>query len=421
MDVSRLLALVPIALACCLLAPAPAVAQDDDSEELEDSEEMADDMMIDAWGEGRLGRGDMESLARLMNMAPEQKSSAMDLFSAYDSAMKSAYQKLAEVQKSVQGDGEEYDPEAWAKLEPVYEKYGAHTEKLRNTLIEDLQLTLTDEQKALWPKFERRLLRKESMQGLMASGARTDLIALTEQTMKGETWTPELTRVIDEYEVDLDGVLAGAAKWRKEREKEWRDAAKDFSKMSAEERMEYSQRMMQEGVVRSKTVREVNLRYLKRIGEQLPESKRFGFEDRFYTQSFWGLQMMNLNSRGSTGQKALEVIASAKDLGVTPEQEAKIDEVRRDYESKRRADRDKAVARIIEAEDNPKEGERGGMYGNFNMDPQEMAASWEKSREFEKGTIDKLRAIFTPEQLDKLAPPLKQREAPDLDDVDFEE
>jgi len=417
---SRLLALVPVVLSCWLLPAAPVFAQDDDIDELDDSE-MDEDMMIDAWSEGRLSRGDMESLSRLLNMNPEQKTSAMDLFAAYDSAMKNAYKKLAEVQKSVYGEGDEFDPEAWQKLEPVFEKYNAHTEKLKTTFIEDLQLTLTDEQKALWPKFERRLLRKEAMQGLMASGARTDLIALTEQVMKGETWPDELTRVISEYEVDLDNVLGEAAKWRKDQEKAWRDVAKEYSKMSEEERMDYSRRMMQEGVARSRTVREVNMRYLKRIGDQIPESKRFGFEDKFYTQSFWGLSMYNINSAGSTAQRALETVASAKEINITADQQTKIDEIRREYENKRRADREKMVARIIENEDNPKEGERGGMYGHVDMDPQEMADQWQKSREFEKTTIEKLRAVFTPEQLAKLPPPLKQRETPDLDDVDFEE
>lgn len=417
---SRLLALVPVVLACWLLPAAPVLAQDDDIDEFEDSE-MDEDIMIDAWSEGRLSRGDMESLARLLNMDAEQKTSAMDLFAAYDSAMKNAYKKLAEVQRSVYGEGDEYDPEAWQKLEPIFEKYNAHTEKLKTTFIEDLQLTLTDDQKALWPKFERWLLRKESMQGLMASGSRTDLIALTEQVMKGETWPDELTRVISEYEVDLDNVLGDAAKWRKEQEKAWRDAAKDFSKMSEEERMDYSRRMMQEGVARSRTVREVNMRYLKRIGDQIPENKRFGFEDKFYTQSFWGLSMYNINSAGSTAQRALETVAAAKEIGVTNDQQAKIDEIRREYENKRRADRDKMVARIIENEDNPKEGERGGMYGRLDMDPQEMADQWKKSREFEKATIEKLRAVLTPEQLAKLPPPLKERETPDLDEVDFEE
>lgn len=418
MDLSRFLSLVPLVLLCQLAAPSPVLAQEED--DAVESEEMSDDMMMDAWGENRIVRSDVESLARLLNMTPEQKSSATDLFSAYDASIKSAYTKLAEVQKAVQGDGEDYDPEQWQKLEPVYEKYNTHTQKLRDTLLEDLQLTLTEEQKALWPKFERRMRRKESMQGLMASGSRTDLIALTEQTMKGEPFSPDLTHAIDEYEIELDASLADAAKWQEERTKQWKEQAKDFAKMSNEERMEASRRMMQEGVQRSKSVRDVNLKYVKRIGDLLPESKRFGFEDRFYSQSFWGLGMFNAGSRGTTAQRAFEGIAKAKDLGITSEQQEKLDQIRRDYEAKRRADRDKQVARIIDAEDNPKEGERGGMFNNFDMDPQEMADSWQKGREFEKGVIDKLKGVFTPEQLAKLPPPLKARETPDLD-VDFDE
>jgi hypothetical protein len=124
--------------------------------------------------------------------------------------------------------------------------------------------------------------------------------------------------------------------------------------------------------------------------------------------------------RGSSGQRALEGIAKTKDLGITTEQQTKIDEIRRDYEAKRRADRDKHVAKIIDAEDNPKEGEQNAMYGGYYMDPQEMTQMWEKSRDFEKEVVGKLRAVFTAEQLEKLPPPLKERETPDLD-VDFDE
>lgn len=420
MELSRLLAILPLVLSAQLASPTPALAQDADEEMAGDGEEFSEDAMLDAWSSNRISRGDIDSLARLLTMTPEQKESALDLFAAYDTAMKTAYKKLAEVQKSVQGDGEDYDPEAWAKLEPVFEKYNTHTEKLRSTFLEDLQLTLTDEQKSLWPKFERRMRRKETMQSLMASGSRVDLIVLTEQTMKGEVWSPDLSHMLDEYEVEVDAALTDAAKWREDREKEWKEAAKDFAKMSDEERMEYSQKMMQDGVKRSRSVRDVNLKYLKRIGDQLPESKRFGFEDQFYSQSFWALSTFSMGARGTSAQRALEAIAGAKDIAITPEQQTKVDEIRRDYQTRRRAERDQQVARIIDAEDNPKEGERGGMFANFNIDPQEMAASWEKSREFEKSTIDKLRAIFTPEQLEKLPPPLKERATPDLN-VDFDE
>ncbi len=400
------------AVVWAMLLVQPAVAQDDFDEDMD----VAVDHDVGDWDGTRLRKADIDSMARVVGMTPEQHAAASDLYMAYETAMQSAARKLAEFQQSLGEQGGHDDPEVWKKSQPVFEKYNDHVQKLRETLIEDLKLTLTPDQVGQWPKVERRLKRKESMSQLMASGARADLIALAEKAMAGQEMPQELAQTLDDYEREIDRALSSAGNWREEQEAMWRDRAQEFMSMSMEERMEMTRKFMEEGMKRSRGVRDVNMRFLKRISEQLPEDKRMGFEDEFYRRSFWALAHENYSPGG--GQSAVRAFdAIAKADWVSDAKRGKVREVRRQYDGERRAMREKQVAALIAAEDKPRTD--ANPYGMAGMDPQEMAQTWERRREMERKTIDRLREIFTDEELAKLPPPLKR--TTEIKDVDFDD
>jgi len=409
---NRIKVLLVAAVAWSMLLVRAAPAQD----EFDADDAVSIEHDIGDWDGTRLRQADIDSMARVVGMTPEQRAAATDLYMAYETAMQSAGRKLAEFQQSLTEQGGGDDPEVWKKSQPVYEKYNEHVRKLRESLIEDLKLTLTADQVGQWPKVERRLKRKESMSQLMASGARSDLVALVERAMAGQPMPEDLAQTLDDYERDMDRALSSAGSWREEQEAMWRDRAQEFMSMSMEERMEMTRKFMEEGMKRSRGVRDVNMRYLKRIAEQLPEDKRIGFEDEFYRRSFWALAHEGYSpGGGQSSARAFEAIAKAD--WVSEVKRGKVREVRRQYDAERRAMRDKQVAAIIEAEDKPRTD--ANPYGVIGMDPQEMAQTWERRRELERKTLDRLREIFTDEELQKLPPPLKR--ATEIKDVDFDD
>lgn len=415
----RLLALMSAVFA--LWTPMIARAQYDEEDDVEEGEE---DENFDMWGQNMISRSDIEVMARTLAMSDEQRESALDLYSAFELAYKTATKKLTDVQQKLQQDGADEDPEQWKKLQPIYEKYNEHIEKLRTTLLEDLQLTLTDEQKDKWPRVEKKLKRKESMMQLVASGSRADLSVLVQRVLGKDAPSADLATLLDQYEVELDRALDGITEWQKEREKMWKEDADRYAEMSMEERMEISRKYMEEGVKKSRGVREVNLRFLPRIGEQLPEDKRFAFENDFYRQTFWGLQMYDMGMRGRGGavDRSFAAIEKAKSKGLqlTDEKQEQVRQLRRTYENERRSVRDKRVQKILESEDNPKQDENRG-FGYYNPDPEEMRKEWEQARESEKTMMEKIRALFTAEQLDKIGSPLKVGGNIDIDNINFDE
>jgi len=378
---------------------------------------------IEPWGGGRrVTRVDLNSMIHLLDLDESQTSAATELFETYSAALRDASAKFNEWNQ------------AWTKLNPNWwsdsdkekehqEKqklYNEHLEKLRTKLLEDVQLLLREEQQANWERVERRMRRRETIAAASigaASGARADLIAITEQVFAPDDVPSDVEPVLEQYELESDRAMKALQEWHEEWRTRWEERESEASELSQEEQMQLGLKFMREAREKSLELRDVNVRYLARIGAMLPEMQRDKMEDRFYRTAFGYAWMMGA-ARGNQ-VNAERAFAGAEKAGLTEEQRAQLAEIKKQYhrESRERAKKDAEA--IMEQEEEFAKREITSlidMMGAFDyMAIQKMTA--ERQR-FEESVIERVRSLLTPEQIEKAGPPLQQETMPDLE---FEE
>lgn len=423
MDTRRIvIGAVAVAGASVLSAPA-ASAQAVESEAAEAAfDEGGEFAMFGAGGGARISKPEIAVWQRVLALDDDQKTALADLHGAYDTSLRAAGRKMAEYRQAVFGN----DPASYADREKMKEhmevarKYGEHTQKLRDQFLSDVQLLLTPVQQESWPRIERRLRRNEFMERMSfqsASGARADLVALTEGALASEPMPEEAVRLLDEYERDLDHLLEPLREWTEETERSAMEQAPDLTEAPMEEQMQFGMKMILEARSKTRPIRELNLRMLNRIGGVLSEAQRDRLEDAFYRTAFmpvWGWGM-----RGEGGAGAADTIERTLKLGsLTPEQKEQIERLRDETAEEGRARLKKQAEAIMAKEDDAEKNAGDRPVWEVMFDYQAVMDMQNDQREADTRTLDRLRALLTPEQTDEIGPPLTQKpvEKPTFDE-----
>lgn len=339
---------------------------------------------------------EVDKWVEILELSPEQADAVKALHDAYREEHRVETKALQDLIKNAQQDFmESQDTSAF---KDIASKSAAHTEKLAaldKQFMADVQAVLEPRQAATWPRVERYHRRVKSLPAGMLAGESVNLVSITDDLGLSEP-SQELRDALDQYEIDLDKALTERDTLRKQVEKRGEEMMKDFdpSKMDFTKIREMMQETRKAGV----PVREVNQRHARLIAGVVPEPKRADFEDRVRRATY-----PSVYREPYTG-KALAAAKAFDDL--TPEQKESLRTLETSYTRDLAAANERWAAAVAQEE---KDG--GGDpfmgFGRFvpgggdaEKSPTEEARA--VRRDLDKATLDKLKAVLTPDQQERL-------------------
>ncbi len=201
--------------------------------------------------------------------------------------------------------GPRIEPEEMERLTAAavdeYKIFRAEKVRLRDQLINDLQLVLREDQQPAWPSLERRLIRQKTIRRGRLSGESVDLFNIVREMSLDSASSDAVAPVLQEYEVSLDRVLRDRNAYLEESQVEGfssimrRDGKRALSLHDGE-------------MARRVSVRDVNEQYVSSVAEALPDdpATRFvrTYRERAYARVY----------RKTATQRAFESTAKFDDL-----------------------------------------------------------------------------------------------------------
>lgn len=411
-------------LAAGVGAAAPVSAQvmwtDDEDDAAEDGDDAEPRNMADRIGGRELSPSSIERLTRILSLNAEQKAAVADLLAAYQAKRTEASRKMSDFEKALRekhGGGYETGNQAYIKeSQDAYKKYGDHQKKLRENVVADIKAVLNDEQSDKWENVERWLRRGRQMARTfgMSGAGRIDLTAMIERLYKGAAIPEGIAQALDAYEGDLDRLLKEQEEYQNKLEEEFMKKRDELEKQPAEEQMALQQTVMLKMMEHSKALREANVRQMKKLLPMIErEEKRAEFEAEFYKKAA-ASPYSGFMGRGQTGgfDKCLAAAEKLDDL--TPAQKRSLEEIRKSIRAERLAMDQKALDEAAKKED---EIVAAGKI-DFMTFGLSMANAGKERGEWEQKKLALVKDVLTPEQLEKMPPPLKPVETPKME---FEE
>jgi len=351
----------------------------------------------------------IEYLVTEVGLSAEQADSARDLHAAYTAQRADAARRIDEFQRAFRKSyGYDYDPKSddWQRALRVHDEYGEHLQRLDARLMDDLRAVLTEGQQAEWSAYERYLRRSRANESSLMIGA--DLSGLARSAMSGQVvplprpsnndkaMPRELLDVLDEYELEYDRVLSAIES--KERSFKRTQVARTRSEKQPEEwsvaALGDSAKPLLSALCRAK---ELNLRYIERIADALPSNARERFEDWYYS----GMDLQT--PKWEEIRDALQSAKLAQDL--SNEQAESIRAIEADARSRMRLKTEQVIGRMLDAIDRDED-----LTQLIGEDPWQSPLMQEFDRDGKAildSSIDRLRAVLTPEQLESMPEPLR--------------
>ncbi len=352
---------------------------------------------------------DVPRLARILGLRDDQRDAATELLTAYSDRIASASKKMNEFNEQVhQSTGYGDLPEDRRKrVDEAYEKYEDHRKKLREGVLEDLRAVLDAEQSPLWAAVDRWLLRRDRLQyawGGLTSAGTIDVVAVVNRAF-GESPQPEnVASRLDEYELAIDRILREHKEEDEKLREDWKSRADDWEKMTEEEREAIQEEWEGRSLQRSRELRECNSKAVLAVLSMLePGDRRDMIEADFYRRAV---------SRAYDDRERPPLERSFKEaraLGtLTDEQRGRIAELERALRQSQLKEFKERFARLCEEEE--KATAKSIRERRYEHDAIESGL-----RESDKRMVEELRAILTPEQIEKMSPPVRQVEVPTLE------
>jgi Spy/CpxP family protein refolding chaperone len=358
---------------------------------------------------GMISKRSVEDYATLLGLTDDQRETVRTLHEGYREAMK-AYQaemdaKVEEVQEKANDSG---DLTVFQKdLPNLMRERIEKSQGMNKRFLEDFKATLEPAQAEQWGKVERQRRRETMLMGGFYSGGNVDLVDVVRRENLSEGLaspaSTDFANAMDEYERDMDRVLADFERVRAELRKQEGGPAMivttDGNGVQADPRMktlaEYS-----------KKIRDLNDRYVARLGQVLDEQGRQRLE-RGYGQRAFGRVYGK-----SYAQDLLEAAKAMDDLG--PSEREKLAELAARYDDRSRAlNRQwvEAQRRLDEATDGLDFGAmRFNFGGGEENQPEDEPGRARKAvteaatarRELDKAIEKAVRELLSNEQRDRL-------------------
>ncbi len=392
---SRLHAIVALALVAVAAAPAPA-------------QFMSAGADFGAMGMTRIGRKSVQGYAKLVGMDQAQADAALALQEGYAESHRALTKQFqADMQKIQEEFQDTQDFSVFQKKMPkMATDFGEKMEALEKGFMSDIKALLTPAQEAAWPKVERMRRRETGLRVSMVSGQGVDLVDVLGDLKIDPSASPDLADQLERYELDMDKRLVAMEEWGKDQQKAWMDQedAFDFSKM--DEMMKKAEEMMKQMSDLSRGIRDVNRQYARTLSPVLPSEGRAKFDHEFKRRSFPRVY------RTAWVSKALSAAEGFEDMNA--EQKGALTEIRRGYERELSAASAKWAA-AIEAREEKTGGSmlammqamQGGETGG-----DEVSEARRARQELDDRYKDKLVTLLTADQKSRLPEEKSDRQDP---------
>ncbi len=349
---------------------------------------------------------DLTRHGKLLQLTPAQVEAAKELLASYTSeyeqASKARREKLREISEEFQ---ESRDFSVMEQAEPVEEKFQRDSSVLESTLLGDLRAILTAEQDTIWPKYERTRRREKTIEQGTLAGESVDLVRIVDELGLTDDARKPLVESIEQYEVDLDRVLAERNKVLEAQGDMFPRPGRgggaieiDMAKIE-----DHSKNVREAGG----KVRDVNQRYARNFEGLLSEDIRPKFQAGVKRESFPQVY------RASRTAKAFEAAVAFDDLDA--KQREAINVLQEQFARDAEAANDKWAQAIVEEEQSGGGASGfGGMIfsiGNENEDTP-VAQARKAKREVEKKSMDGLKSLLNEKQIERLP---KREEAAEVE------
>lgn len=383
---TRRIPLIAIGLAATLLmigaSPSVALAQ-------------RGGMAVRAGGPGGMdfaapvSKADLKKFGAVLNLDEDQTMVAEELLAAMHAEHETLAKKTRKDSERIMNEfRDSQDPSVFSEEMPkVMQTYQEGAAALQKQYFEDLQAMLTPAQTEKWPKVERLHRRLRSLPAGMLSGETVDLVSIVEGLELAAPMPDDLGAIIERYEADLDRELTERDRLREERMTAMRGGGGGFNFDLEKIRADMAE-MRKAGL----KVCEVNKRYARLIQATLPTEKQAGFAERVKKDSFPRVY------RDTHTAKCLAAAAKFDDLA--GEQATAVAELRESYE-RNVGSINERWAQAIEASEADGGGDPLAMFMGGGEDGA-VADARKAKRELDRTTREKLMAILTEEQKERL-------------------
>lgn len=342
-------------------------------------------------GEGRMFEPgvttrDLERYAKFLDLTLDQVEAAKSLLEGYqieiDKVAKEARDKVEQVREEFR---ESRDPSVWQNMGTAMMALHERRQKLDKGLLEDVKLTLTEDQQMRWPVVERMRRREATLGRGILTGETLDVVKLVEDSKIDAAREAELAPIIERYQEELDRVLV-------ERNEIYEDGMSRGMTMFRSGDMTSMQEIWTKAREAGAKVRDVNRRFARQVEGLLSEEEKQAFAKRVRERSFPEV------FRQPYPERAADLAKGFEDL--TAEQREQLENVVASYARQAATLNDRWVKAIEETEmtvsiaDLMARGMRGG------DDPISQARS--ARRELDRKGAERVKAVLTPEQASRL-------------------
>jgi Spy/CpxP family protein refolding chaperone len=360
----------------------------------------------------RITVADMNRYADLLKLNADQRDALTALHEAYGAEYDQAEQARRDAINKVRLEFEETrDPAVWGEQMPaIGQKYAERVKALDETFMKDIRALLTPDQSERIAMVERARRRDAMLPAGLLAGETTDLTRVVSDLMQssGTPMPDALAQSLERYESELDAAL-------RERDVKREEIAKTMPGMggggggAAGFDPQAFQKAMTDLRKAGLSVRNINDRYADLLANVVPAEKKDDFVRTVRQSKFPQVY------RDPYALRAIDAAAAFDDLA--PDTKRSIAEIKAAYERDLAAANERWSRAIAEEEkDGGGDLMGAGMMrwmggGNDDGDsPQQVARR--QRRDLDRAALDKLRALLTPEQQERL--PERDAERPSM-------
>jgi hypothetical protein len=357
----------------------------------------------------RVTSADVDRFSKMLTLTKEQREAVQGLFEAYTKEYDQADKVRQDaIEKARQEFEDTHDPSVWSETLPAeMQKFGDKVAAMETTLMSDIKTLLTADQASKWPQVEHSHRRTKSLPSGMLSGESIDLIALVDDLKLKQPLPESISQPLTRYETELDQALQVRDDERKElakelpgfgggnRNRQGGGGGGGAGGMCDFEAIGKTMAAMRKSGLK---VRDINDRYAGIIGAALPEASKATFEEKYNIAKFPGVY------REPYVLKAIDAAAKFDDLDKTVKQS--LTDLAAAYERDAAIINDKWAKAIATEEKEGGGDPMGGfmrmMGGGEAQDDSPQAQARKDRRNLDNQTMDKLKALLTPAQQERL-------------------
>ncbi len=332
---------------------------------------------------------DLDKYAQILSLDKDQTDALSALLDAhqqeFNEAAKSAREKFEKLREEAR---EARDPEVWRQMGTQMETFRKARQKMEDSFFADFKAVLTPEQTQKFPKIERQRRREQTIGRGLMSGERVDLIRTVDELKLPADQLAQVQPTLDLYETDLDRELAA-------RNTVYEESQGKIRQMFEAGNMDDMQKVLEKGREASKRVRDVNRRYARQLEAQLPAEAQAKFADLVRRESF------PMVYRPTQAGRAIDAAKAFTDLD--DNQKASIATLSETYTRELGSLNKQLEQATLDREENitAQDLMSRGM-GGFGGDDGPAGELRQKRRDLDNTTMDKLRALLTAQQIEKL-------------------